>query len=137
MYVSGSCHCKSISFEAEIDPAALQLCHCTDCQTLTGSAFRVTVSTEPEKFKLLSGEPTVYLKIADSGSKRRHAFCGKCGTPVFRMPTENNPNYSLRVGTLDQRNELHKPRRQIWVERRLPWVVEIGSIKEFEGQGRR
>lgn len=130
MFVSGSCHCKAIGFEAEVDSVSLMVCHCNDCQLLTGSAFRVTVPVKPENFKLLRGSPSVYLKIADSGSQRRHAFCGTCGTPVFRMPADNNPNYSLRVGTLDQKRELEAPRRQIWTERRLPWVTEIGSISE-------
>jgi hypothetical protein len=43
MKVEGSCHCGQISFEAEVDPLTVSICHCTDCQTLTGSAYRVTV----------------------------------------------------------------------------------------------
>ena len=131
MHVSGACHCGAIAFEGEIDPAKLQICHCRDCQVLTGSAFRVTVSVAGEDFRLLRGEPNIYLKIADSGSQRRHAFCGHCGTPVYRMPAENNPTFSLRVGTLDQKMELEKPVRQIWATRRLPWVTEIASIAEI------
>ncbi len=134
MFVSGCCHCGGIAFEAEVEKDRLMICHCNDCQKLTGSAFRVTVPAEPDNFRLLRGEPKIYLKIADSGSRRRHAFCGDCGTPVFRMPTDNNPNYSLRVGTLDQRAELEKPSRQIWTERRLPWVVDIGSIAEIQSR---
>lgn len=134
MIVNGSCHCGEIRFEAEVDPGHLQICHCTDCQILTGSAFRVTVPARPEHFKLLQGDPRIYLKTADSGSKRRHAFCGNCGTPVFRMPTDNNPNYSLRVGNLDQKLELETPARQIWTKRRMPWVLQIASIPEVGQQ---
>ena len=43
MKVTGRCHCGQISFEAEIDPTQVRICHCTDCQTLTGTAFRTTV----------------------------------------------------------------------------------------------
>jgi hypothetical protein len=39
MKIDGHCHCGQITFEAEVDPTALTICHCTDCQTLTGSAF--------------------------------------------------------------------------------------------------
>jgi hypothetical protein len=31
MKVTGRCHCGQISFEAEIDPAQVRVCHCTDC----------------------------------------------------------------------------------------------------------
>src|SRR5689334_18981220 len=39
MKIDGRCHCGEITFEAEVDPDALHICHCTDCQTLSGSAF--------------------------------------------------------------------------------------------------
>lgn len=134
MKVTGQCHCGKIAYEAEVDPTATQICHCLDCQTLTGSAFRVTVQAPPESFRLVRGEPQIYLKIADSGSRRRHAFCGNCGAPVYRMPTDNSPNFSLRVGGLNERAELCKPGRQIWSRRRLPWVAEIGTIPEVAFQ---
>ena len=40
MKVSGRCYCGQISFEAAIQPDKVWVCHCTDCQTLSGSAFR-------------------------------------------------------------------------------------------------
>jgi len=132
MRVEGRCHCGKIEYEAVIDQTKVQICHCLDCQTLTGSAFRATVSASPESFNLKRGEPRIYYKTADSGSRRGHAFCGDCGSPVFRLPTDNNPNYSLRIGGLDQRAELSAPRRQIWVRRRLPWLCNISGIPEVD-----
>ena len=128
MKVEGRCHCGKIEYEAEVDETKVQICHCLDCQTLTGAAYRVTIPASPDSFHLKCGEPRVYFKTADSGSRRGHAFCGDCGSPVFRLPTDNNPNYSLRVGGLDQRMALGPPRRQIWVRRRLPWAENIGII---------
>ena len=132
MRVNGRCHCGKIEYEAEVDPAKVQICHCLDCQTLTGSAFRVTIAAPPEGFRIKSGEATIYYKVADNGSRRGHAFCSVCGSPVFRLPTDNNPNYSLRVGGLDQRAALGPPRRQIWVRRRLSWVLSIRDTPELE-----
>jgi hypothetical protein len=43
--VDGRCHCGWISYEAEIDPEKVMICHCTDCQTLSGSAFRMVAFT--------------------------------------------------------------------------------------------
>ena len=131
MKVEGRCHCGKIEYEAEVDETNVQICHCLDCQTLTGSAYRITIPASPDGFRIRRGEPRVYYKTADSGSRRGHAFCGDCGSPVFRLPTDNNPNYSLRVGGLDQRMALGPPRRQIWVRRRLPWAENIGIIPEI------
>ena len=46
MHINGGCHCGNIEYEAEIDANKVVLCHCTDCQTMSGSPFRgvVTVS---------------------------------------------------------------------------------------------
>ena len=54
MKVQGSCHCKRIRYEADVDPALVSLCHCTDCQMLTGSGYRVSVPAKKESFVLLS-----------------------------------------------------------------------------------
>lgn len=134
MKVTGRCDCGKISYEAEVEPTAVQICHCLDCQTLTGSAFRVTLPAAPEHFRLLTGNPKIYIKVADSGSRRGHAFCGDCGAPVYRLPTDNSPTHSLRIGGLDQRAELGPPRRQIWAKRRLPWVTTIGDVVEVAAQ---
>src|SRR4029077_14101455 len=83
MKVQGSCHCGQVTYEAEIDPERVSLCNCTDCQMLTGSAFRVSVPAPKEAFRMLTGKPKTYVKTAESGAKRTHAFCLKCGTPIY------------------------------------------------------
>ena len=132
MNVNGACHCGKIAYEAEIDPGKVQVCHCRDCQILTGTAFRAAIPAAPETFRLLAGVPKTYVKIADSGSRRTHAFCGECGTPVFRMPTDNTPYYSLRIGGLEQVSDLAKPYRQLWTQRRLPWLSNMWDIPEID-----
>jgi hypothetical protein len=71
MQVQGSCHCGNVSYEAEIDPDKINLCNCTDCQMLTGTAFRVSARAPRSGFRLLKGELTAYVKTADSGTRRR------------------------------------------------------------------
>src|SRR5215213_7333878 len=111
MKVRGSCHCERIVYEAEVDTESVQLCNCSDCQMLTGSAFRVSAHAPASTFRL-TGEPKVYVKTADSGARRRHAFCPDCGTPVYSSAdTDRPPSYSLRVGCLDRRAELAPKKR--------------------------
>ena len=128
MKVEGGCHCGRFTYEAEIDPLKVGMCHCTDCQTLTGSAFRVTVAAPAEGFSITGGAPSIYIKTADSGNKRAHAFCPDCGGPLYACAPENPTSYSLRLGALKQR-ALLKPQRQIWCDRALPWVTQIDGIE--------
>lgn len=106
MRVEGSCHCGFIRYEAELDPKKVGICHCTDCQALTGSAYRVAAPVPADSLVVHGGPPSVYIKTADSGTKRAHAFCPRCGAPVFASAPENPPTYSLRIGALKQRAEL-------------------------------
>jgi hypothetical protein len=103
MKVSGGCHCGYITYEAEVDPDTVRVCHCTDCQKLTGTAFRTNIASLPGTFVLRSGTPKIYIKTAESGSKRAHGFCPECGTPIYAASPEPNPStYALRVGAIEQ-----------------------------------
>ena len=52
MKIDGACHCGSITYTAEIDPENVGLCHCTDCQTLSGQHFAPSVRANKETFHL-------------------------------------------------------------------------------------
>jgi hypothetical protein len=100
MKIDGRCHCGNIAFEAEVDPATVVICHCTDCQTLSGSAFRTVVPTMEGSFRLLSGTPKAYVKIGESGNRREQTFCPNCGSPIYSGPVGDGAKVvSLRVGT--------------------------------------
>ena len=135
MKVQGRCHCGNIEYEGEVDPAKVSACHCTDCQTLTGTSFRVSVPAPAATFRLTRGTPKTYLKTtADSGTPRLHAFCDNCGTPVFATATGGTPeSYTLRVGGLAQRAQL-PPRRQLWCRSALPWSTDLTSVPQVERQ---
>lgn len=133
MNVQGSCHCGRIAYEAEVDPDKVSLCNCTDCQTLTGSAYRVSVPAPSASFRLLSGEPKAYVKTAESGHQRLHTFCADCGAPVYSCAVNDPPTYSLRVGCLKQRAQL-PPGKQIWYRSALPWAGNLESLPRIDRQ---
>ena len=83
MKIDGSCHCGRIAYEAEIDPESVVICHCTDCQTHSGTAFGVVVGIVESKFQLQTGNLKTYNKIAESGTPRALAFCPECGTRIY------------------------------------------------------
>jgi hypothetical protein len=132
MKIDGACHCGSIRYEAEIDPGAVMICHCTDCQTLSGSAFRTVVPAPKAGFRLLAGQPKVYVKTAESGNKRVQSFCAECGTPIYSSPvTDDFPAYSLRVGPIRQRAQL-RPRVELFCKSALQWVAGPEGTRRFD-----
>ena len=133
MKVTGQCHCGAIAFEAEVDPARVSACHCTDCQRLSGSAYRASVPAPKETFRLLRGTPKIYVKTAESGNKRAQAFCADCGAPIYASAVSDPPMYSLRVGCLDQRAQL-LPAKQIWCRSSLGWAMNLENLPKVEKQ---
>jgi hypothetical protein len=134
MTVQGRCHCGEITYEADVEPGTVNVCHCRDCQMLTGSAFRANIAAPADRFRLLTGKPREYVKVADSGARRVHAFCAICGSPVYSCAPENPQMYSLRLGALSERDALGRPARQIWTKRRLSWMPKLDGVPEIEGQ---
>jgi len=126
MHIQGACHCGSISFTAEIDPARVMACHCTDCQVLSGAPFRAVVAAPIETFAL-HGHPKRYVKTAQSGNRRAQVFCPDCGTPLYSAAPENPTSVMLRLGCVAQRAML-KPSVHIWQHSALPWLDELGTI---------
>jgi hypothetical protein len=135
MRIDGSCHCGFITIEGEADPDKTQICHCTDCQTGTGSAFRISIPVSGTTLKM-TGQPSLYLKTtAESGRPRVQAFCPKCGSPIYSTTPGDGvqPSYTVRVGILRQRDQL-VPRRQNWFRSARSWVTGLAAIPRNEKQ---
>jgi hypothetical protein len=134
MRIDGRCHCGYITYEAEIDPEKVMICHCTDCQTLSGSAFRTVVFTRENTFKLLSGELKIYVKTGESGTQRPQSFCPECGTPIYSSTMGEGPKvHVIRVGTVRQRDQLI-PKLQLWRRSSQQWLSGLSSIPKSEKQ---
>jgi hypothetical protein len=99
-------------------PIQTAICHCTDCQTLSGTAFRTAIRI-PADFRLLSGEPAIYVKTTDRGSKTAQAFCPRCGSQIYASHVEDPKFFAVRVGTVKQRNEL-EPKVQVCTRSQVP-----------------
>lgn len=134
MKVDGQCHCGSIQFEAEIDPQKVVICHCTDCQSLSGTAYRLVVFTEEDALTFTQGEPKIYVKTAASGNRRAQAFCANCGAGIYATSDGDGPKaYGLRGGALKQRHEL-TPVKQVWRSSALHWVDDLNGVPGVEHQ---
>ena len=129
MKITGGCHCGEIQYEAELSPEKVGICHCSDCQKLSASAFRTVALVPSDALTFTKGTAKRYQKIADSGNKRDQGFCANCGSGLFSVDPDAPDVYVLRAGTIDQRAEL-KPQFEIWTSSALPWVPEFdGTAK--------
>lgn len=131
MQVDGTCHCGEIAWEAEIDPEAIIVCHCTDCQVLGGGAFRWGTLIAKEAFTLRRGEPKLYRKTAASGALRDLAFCGTCGTSLYGTQADHSTTLSLRLSSARQAGEL-RPSMQMWTQSKISWLDSLCDLPAIE-----
>ena len=128
MKIDGQCHCGAVRYEAEIDPEDVAVCHCTDCQQLTGSAYRVTTFSARKDFRITAGAPKTYVKRGANGRIRYQMFCSDCGSPLYTTGTdEDAEEIGIRVGTITQRRGL-LPKGQFWCSSALPWVDALADV---------
>jgi hypothetical protein len=130
--IDGGCHCGRITYEADADPEKVGVCHCTDCQTLSGSPFVVYLPVPKDALRL-RGEPKVYVKTSESGNRRAQAFCPECGTRLYASAEKDPQVFNLRIGTVRQRASL-APKTQLWWRSALPWVKDLDSIPKHAKQ---
>ncbi|WP_373357015.1 GFA family protein [Pseudoroseicyclus sp. CXY001] len=95
----GSCHCKAIRLEAEIDFAedGTGKCNCTWC--FKHRYWSVTIP--PERFRAISEGP----KLPETGESALGMACARCGILTFARtePTEwsPEPRVAISVAALD------------------------------------
>lgn len=127
MRVHGSCHCEHITFSSEAEPARAVVCHCRDCQAMSGGPYHSIVPFDEYASQLLSGELTIYHKVGDSGNARELAFCNRCGLHIYA--TSKAIPCGLRAAVLPEAAEF-LPTLQIWRDSRLPWIDEFSAPKQ-------
>lgn len=132
MEIDGGCHCGRITYRATAEPAVI-VCHCSDCQKLSGSPYRAMVGVSANDFKI-SGDPKIYIKVADSGARRIQAFCPDCGSPIYSADADAPTVYGVRLGGINQRAELGSPVQQIWCESKLDWAQDVSAVPSRVGQ---
>jgi len=135
MDVNGSCHCGYVKFECKIDPDQVFICHCTDCQQISGSAFRTNAPAAATDLKIISGEPKVYIKqTAESGQPRENVFCPNCGSGLYAAPHDPglaHVTINLRVGVLRERDQL-PPKYENWLQSAQGWMRDALPLPKNE-----
>ncbi|KAA0687978.1 GFA family protein [Neorhizobium sp. P12A] len=128
MHIDGACQCGQVTYKAEIDPGDVTICHCSDCQRLTGTAYRVSVSAVRKNFHITTGDPKEYVKIAQNGRRRMQYFCPNCGSPIYTTgELQDAEQVGIRLGTVNQRQDL-KPRAQFWCSSELSWAQDLRTL---------
>ncbi len=128
---TGGCLCRRIRYELAGEPLFSLLCHCRDCQRQSGSAYVAAMRVPAAGFRVILGEPRLYLSTSDAGNRVTRAFCGDCGAPLFIRVSSRPDIVGLRVGSLDDPSEF-RPEADIFVGSAQPWDHMNPDLPKFE-----
>ncbi|MEF2551171.1 GFA family protein [Aurantimonas sp. A2-1-M11] len=122
--LTGGCQCGAVRYEIRAAPQVFYLCHCTECQRQTSSAFGESLRVDPATLAI-TGEMATTRRVSDGGAVRLGDFCADCGVRI-RHRSEGDPaRVNIKAGTLDDTRCL-VPAGHIWTDSRQSFVA-IGA----------
>ena len=117
--LTGGCLCGAVRYQVTNQFSRFFLCHCQQCQQLTGSAFAANIFTSPENIKWLTGHDKIsyYEHPSREFSK---AFCSTCGCA---LPFVNQSGKSLIIPAGSLFDKVEKiPEANIFVNEQTHWL---------------
>ena len=126
--LTGSCQCGGVRYQVATPPLTIYACHCTGCQTQSGSAFGTSMLIERDAVSFTHGAPATWLRTTENGRKVLAHFCATCGTRLVHFPEHSPTRAIVRPGTLDDTSEVRLV-GHIWTRSKQPWFeVPAGAV---------
>jgi hypothetical protein len=127
--LSGSCLCGDVTFTCEDSFSQFHMCHCTQCQKISGSAHVSNLFTKPTNITWLTGKDSV-SRYDLPGRSISSAFCQQCGSP---LPYVSSSGRALIVpaGTLNSAPTI-TPQDNIFWSEHAAWYEAGLKSKKFD-----
>lgn len=127
----GSCLCGNVQYSTMAAPLMTAVCHCTDCQKQSGSAFSVNVLVPATGFEVFGNSLSSYSKNGGSGLPVRRFFCSTCGSALYTDAATMPGLFVIKAGTLSDTAAL-EPALNVWCASAQPWVPLDRTLPCFE-----
>jgi len=114
----GGCRCGKVRVQVSAPPLLASACHCAGCQTMSASAYSLSIAIPSDGFAVVSGEPV----IRGLNGMSRHHFCGWCMSWMFTRIEGLDDFVNLRPTMLD-RHGWFVPFVEFCTDEKLSWVT--------------
>lgn len=128
--VSGGCLCGQIQYSSREAPLTTAICHCTDCQKQSGSAFSVNLLLPTEGFQVQGKSLGTFTKMGASGLPVQRFFCSNCGSPLYSELATMPGLLAVKAGTLSRGGDI-QPALHMWCASAQPWVTLEAGLPQF------
>jgi hypothetical protein len=121
----GGCRCDKVRIRVTKPPLLAAACHCSGCQTMSASAFSLSLAVPADGFEVIAGEP-----VLGGRGRDMHHFCPACMTWMFTRPIGMDWFVNVRPSLLDG-HRWFVPFIETWTSEKLPWA-ETPAKHSFE-----
>ena len=129
--LTGGCQCGRIRYSLRAKPLVFYLCHCTECQRHTSSAFGESLRFKREDMDVDAGLVSV-SRMSESGKQRQGWFCPDCGVRIWHG-TAGSAEINIKAGTLDDTSWL-VPAGHIWCSSKQPFMKIADDELSYDAQ---
>ena len=130
----GGCQCGAVRYAVQPSVGFRSYaCHCTDCQSQTGSAFALHMWVLAGDLEI-SGEGIEGRQPKADGATLSVFACPKCFSRIYSANSARPQIVTLRIGTRDD-SARFVPDFHIWTQSKQPWIgsARRGAIAQEAG----
>ena len=113
----GGCRCGAVRIRVTKPPLLAAACHCSGCQSMSASAFSLSLAVPADGFEAIAGEP-----VLGGLNRDMHHFCPACMTWMFTRPLGMDWFVNVRPSLLDDHGWF-VPFIETWTSEKLPWAA--------------
>ena len=128
----GGCQCKQVRFQFCGEVLTCYACHCTECQTSSGSAFTLSMILHRKDIEIIQGKVAIN-KFNHNGVIVERHYCDNCGTAFWYGSDEYPEVVAFKPGTFDD-TKWFKPIAHLWLRSAQPWVVLDPTTAQYQQQ---
>ena len=129
--IEGGCLCGQARYRLVAEPLTCYVCHCTECQRRTGSAFSTALIVNTEALELIKGTSSPYRAALSGGRIKSGLHCAECSTRLWGTIQSAPTIRVMQPGTLDESMRFG-PVAHVWIKSALPWVVIPSHIPTYQ-----
>lgn len=118
--LTGGCQCGAVRYQLNAPPLVFYICHCTECQKQSSSAFGQSMRVYAKDLAVIGTLAKRARQSAGGGVEGE--FCPSCGTRLFHRRAKYSETLNIKAGTLNDTTWLH-PAGHIWTQSKQPWVT--------------
>ena len=128
--ITGGCLCGALRYRAAGEPKLQGLCHCRNCQRLSGGGH-IGWLCFGEDAVTVEGATRAYATTGGSGATATRYSCPTCHSIVFGRAEVMPGLINLYAGSLDDTSQF-KPQMAIFTRSRPAWDDSSRDLRCFE-----